>query len=677
MSAAQQPLDLTAIQTESRNRQSTRIDEVSTRELCRIINEEDKAVPGVVEGCIPNIAKAIDALAERVRNGGRIFYIGAGTSGRLGVLDASEIPPTYSAPPEQFVGLIAGGDVALRSAIEGAEDDAEAAVKDLKMRELDGEKDCLIGIAASGRTPYVLGGLAWAKRQGCVTVGVACSNPSAMSRNGDVDFMIEAVTGAEVVTGSTRMKAGTATKLVLNMISTGVMIKIGKTYGNIMIDVKPTNVKLKQRARGFLREICGHRCPVLDEALDATLEACGRSVKLAAVVIWFNIPVAEAQRRLDDANGVLANALQPPRTPITPGRNAKTFYLCVDGGGTKTHAVITSFDGLNAGGMEAEGNAGPCNATEIGVDTAVSQIMRAANEAIAVHDDKDLIRETGFKSAWVAMAGLDRTGLREILHKALQDKLPLQPEASLQITNDIELIAADKFHEIDYEVQRGIDNVIVLVAGTGSVAMTYHRVNGRIVRTDRSGGWGALLGDNGSGFDIGRQALRLALADLEDRKRLDNTNGEYDIVAPDTDPLTQAVMDHFGPVDGTPPTDLLSAVMMPNPDDAQGVTGTKRRIASCAKVVAEVAKRSARARAIIDTALRSLMALVQSLLRADIRPDSSTLVLAGGLMQSGYFREGLKKLLLASGIDFWQVGYSAVPAWGGGRYLASVDDASD
>lgn len=234
-SAAPPPaLDLAAIQTESRNQRSTLIDKVSTQELCRIISDEDKDVPGVVEACIPTIAHAIDALAERVRHGGRIFYIGAGTSGRLGVLDASEIPPTYSSPPEQFVGLIAGGDVALRSATEGAEDDAEAAVKDLKMKELDGEKDCLIGIAASGRTPYVLGGLAFARTQGCVTVGVACSTPSAMSRSGNVDFMIEAVTGAEVVTGSTRMKAGTATKLVLNMISTSVMIKIGKTYGNIV-----------------------------------------------------------------------------------------------------------------------------------------------------------------------------------------------------------------------------------------------------------------------------------------------------------------------------------------------------------------------------------------------------------------------------------------------------------
>lgn len=303
--------------------------------------------------------------------------------------------------------------------------------------------------------------------------------------------------------------------------------------------------------------------------------------------------------------------------------------------------------------------------------------MHAVTEAIEAHDDKDLIRRAGFKSAWIALAGLDRKGLKGILYQSLHDHLPLQDEGTLHITNDIELIAADKFHEMDFEAQHGIDSVIVLVAGTGSVAMTYRREGSRIVRTDRSGGWGALLGDNGSGFDIGRQALRLALADLEERKRLENADGDYDVVSEDADPLTQAVIDHFGPVDGTPPSDLLSAVMMPDPDDVQGATGTKRRIASCAKVVTKVADRSPRARAIIDTALRSLMALVQSLLRADIQPKSSSLVLAGGLMQSAHFREGLKKLLLVSGVEFWQVGYSAVPAWGGGRYLAAADDASE
>ena len=226
--------DLKGLQTESRNPRSTDIDNVSTLKLCQVINDEDETIPNIVKGCIPTIAHAIDAVAPRVRRGGRVIYVGAGTSGRLGVLDASEIPPTYSAPPSQFVGLIAGGDVALRSAKEGAEDSLEGAVNDLGVLDLDGEKDSLIGIASSGRTPYVLSSLAFAKSKGCITIGIACSAPSAMSKSGDVDFMIEAVTGPEVVTGSTRMKAGTATKLILNMLSSGIMIRIGKTFGNIV-----------------------------------------------------------------------------------------------------------------------------------------------------------------------------------------------------------------------------------------------------------------------------------------------------------------------------------------------------------------------------------------------------------------------------------------------------------
>jgi N-acetylmuramic acid 6-phosphate etherase len=227
-------LGLSGLQTEERNPRSTKIDTVTTESLCRIINDEDATIAGVVELCIPTIASAIDALTPRVRAGGRVVYVGAGTSGRLGVLDASEIPPTFSANPSQFVGLIAGGDVALRSAKEGAEDSLQGAVEDLEKLNLDGNVDSLIGIAASGRTPYVLSSLAYAKSKGCVTIGVACASPSAMGESGFVDHMIEAVTGSEVVTGSTRMKAGTATKLILNMISTGAMIRTGKTYGNIV-----------------------------------------------------------------------------------------------------------------------------------------------------------------------------------------------------------------------------------------------------------------------------------------------------------------------------------------------------------------------------------------------------------------------------------------------------------
>lgn len=227
-------IDLFALQTETRNLRTTSIDTVSTLSMCRLINTEDAGVATAVEACLPAIAAAIDATAPRIRNGGRLIYVGAGTSGRLGILDASEIQPTFGASPDQFVGIIAGGDAAIRTAQEGAEDSVENAVKDLEDLALDPGRDTLIGIAASGRTPYVLSCLEYAKKGGCVTLGVACCLPSAMESCGFVDHIVSVISGPEVVTGSTRLKAGTATKMVLNMISTGIMIRIGKTYGNMV-----------------------------------------------------------------------------------------------------------------------------------------------------------------------------------------------------------------------------------------------------------------------------------------------------------------------------------------------------------------------------------------------------------------------------------------------------------
>jgi N-acetylmuramic acid 6-phosphate etherase len=251
-------LDLSGLQTEAVNMRTSEIDRVSTLQMCTIINDEDRTVAACVTPCLPEIARGIDSLLPRVRRGGRVIYVGAGTSGRcvtftvfsscfiesnrcllsqtcrLGILDSSEIPPTFAAPPSQFVGLIAGGDAAIRRAQEGAEDDTAAGKEDLIALNLDLESDSVIGIAASGRTPYVLGALEYAKSVGCLTIGVACVAPSAMGESGHVDVMISPLPGPEVITGSTRLKAGTATKLVLNMLSTGTMIKAGKTYGNMV-----------------------------------------------------------------------------------------------------------------------------------------------------------------------------------------------------------------------------------------------------------------------------------------------------------------------------------------------------------------------------------------------------------------------------------------------------------
>ena len=231
--------------TEKRNPASENIDKVSTLEMVRIMNDEDKKVAFAVEKVLPEIAAAIDLIAERLSSGGRLFYIGAGTSGRLGVLDASECPPTFGTSPEIVQGLIAGGDEALRKAIEGAEDDRQLAEKNLAEKNFSRE-DILVGITSSGRTPYVLGGINFAKKIDAATVGISCVENSELAKI--VDIGITPITGAEVIAGSTRLKAGTATKMVLNMLTTGAMIKLGKVCGNLMVNVQATNEKLRARA---------------------------------------------------------------------------------------------------------------------------------------------------------------------------------------------------------------------------------------------------------------------------------------------------------------------------------------------------------------------------------------------------------------------------------------------
>jgi N-acetylmuramic acid 6-phosphate etherase len=256
-----------------------------------------------VESQLPAIARAVDAIAQRFAQGGRLFYIGAGTSGRLGVLDASECPPTFSVPPTLVQGLIAGGDAALRSSSEHSEDSSQEGARDLIAAGFDAA-DTLVGIAASGRTPYVLGALIHARSLGALTIGLSCVADSPVALRADI--AITPVTGPEVITGSTRMKAGTATKLVLNMISTGVMIRTGAVYGNLMVNVKPTNDKLLDRAQRILMAATACDRPTATHLL---IEA--GSVKVAIAMHLLSLPRAAAEERLARANGSLAKALFP------------------------------------------------------------------------------------------------------------------------------------------------------------------------------------------------------------------------------------------------------------------------------------------------------------------------------------------------------------------------------
>lgn len=296
-------LDLTKLTTEQRNPKTMELDSFSPIEIARVMNEENTNVIKAIDEVLPQIASAIEWAGEALNAGGRIIYMGAGTSGRLGVLDAVECPPTFGVSYDTVVGLIAGGEGAFVKAAEGAEDNAEAGAADLAALELE-SRDIVIGIAASGRTPYVIGGLRYANEAGCRTVAIACNKDSAVGA--EAQLAIEPVTGPEVLTGSTRLKAGTAQKLVLNMISTGSMVAAGKVYQNLMVDVKQSNEKLRVRAQNIV--MMATEC-TREQAAEA-LEACHHHVKGAIAMLLLDCDATAAEAALDEAHGHVRAAVE-------------------------------------------------------------------------------------------------------------------------------------------------------------------------------------------------------------------------------------------------------------------------------------------------------------------------------------------------------------------------------
>tara|TARA_B100001079_G_scaffold170867_1_gene146609 strand:- start:117 stop:1010 length:894 start_codon:yes stop_codon:yes gene_type:complete len=290
------------LKTEQQNSQSSQIDSMSINDILKTINREDQNIAIAVQATLPDIEKTVELTVNSIQKGGRVFYVGAGTSGRLGVLDASEIPPTFSAPKGLFIGVIAGGENALRNSIEGAEDRPEEAIIDLGQYDLN-ENDTLVGISCSGAANYVVSALDHAKANGAKTVYLV-TNPDPFKIT-EVDVIINAVTGPEVVTGSTRMKAGTATKLILNMISTATMIKLGKVYGNLMVDLMAVNDKLVDRGTRIIEQLTD-----LDyDGAQLKLFEAEKSVKTAIVMEKLNCTLNEAREKLDNAGGFLRNLI--------------------------------------------------------------------------------------------------------------------------------------------------------------------------------------------------------------------------------------------------------------------------------------------------------------------------------------------------------------------------------
>lgn len=295
-------MNLSSLTTEQRNERSRNIDQLSTKEILKTMNEEDRTVADAVKQAIPQIEKSTEMIYESLKNDGKLFYIGAGTSGRLGVIDAAECPPTFRTHPEMVKGIMAGGKDAMFTAVEGVEDDPVAGAKDLEEANFS-PNDIVVGIAASGRTPYVIGALKYAKTIGGKTIALTCNKDSELSKA--ADYAIEVIVGPEVLTGSTRLKAATAHKMILNMITTTTMIKLGKVYENLMVDLNASNYKLKERARNIVATITG----VSREKADRVLKEAEEDVKAAIVMIEANVSLKKSRKLLKDCDGFVRKAI--------------------------------------------------------------------------------------------------------------------------------------------------------------------------------------------------------------------------------------------------------------------------------------------------------------------------------------------------------------------------------
>ncbi|KAI9285214.1 hypothetical protein BC943DRAFT_323816 [Umbelopsis sp. AD052] len=606
---------LTVLSTEQANPKSANIDSISTRELLEIINDEDAYVPVAVRKELDSISKAIDQIYPRMLAGGRLIYVGCGTSGRLGVVDASECPPTYSADPDQVIGWMAGGDAAIRKAAEGVEDSYEKGDQDMEQFSIT-ENDTLVGIAASGRTPYVLGSVAHAKKRHALTVGISFNKGIALEDA--VDVMISPVCGPEVVTGSTRMKAGTATKLVLNMLSTGVMIRLGKTLGNLMVDVKASNEKLIARSRRIVKMAVGSEghlpgsqdSVVMDDTkIDQLMQACNGQVKLSILVCMTGLSVADAILLLERNNGVLRSALEEQKQFKKPtAKDEKPLesnarYIAIDCGGTKMAAV--SLD--ESGKVVGQGQIPSTNFATTPLSVFISNIEKVTRLACG-----SVNRLPNFEAIWIGSAGCDASESQIQLKQELAKLLNVIDDSKIRVTNDVDLLASGL----------GGKEGAVLVAGTGSIAIRYADSGERI---QRSGGLGYLVGDEGSGWDIGRAAIQHTGCVIDER-------------CSPTD-LSKRVLSELGCTDRT---QFIQSVY--NGDESS----RKARIVKLAQIVLACAQEGGCTTSleILTHAATNLSRIAQSVLQ-----QGDTLVLGGGLLTGSlFYQESVIQNLTKEGI---------------------------
>jgi N-acetylmuramic acid 6-phosphate etherase len=604
-------MSLDRLQTEAHNPASANLDELTPLEIVRLMNREDGRAVDAVGSQADVITQAIDVIAECLRGGGRLVYGGAGTSGRLGVLDATECPPTFNVPPGQVVGIIAGGPAALTRAVEGAEDHPEFGEQDLKAMGFCA-KDVFLGIATSGRTPYVIGACHYARSVGATTIGLVCNTESELDSH--VDLMIRPVVGPEVLSGSTRLKAGTATKLVLNTLTTGAMVRLGTCFGNLMVDLRATNTKLTARTNRIVRTITG-----LNEAAAAELLGrCGGELKTALVAHQAGVSPTDARLKLAEHGGRVGEVLR--EFGRSDSGVADDLVIGIDGGGSTTVALIAS-----ATEVIGRGEAGPSNMQAVGVTRAFKAIEDAIAAAFAAAGRPP----AQVQVAVLGLAGADRPQEQDLV-RTWAERFGLA--AKVVVVNDAQLLLAAGTPE---------GWGIALVAGTGSIAFGRTR-DGRL---GRAGGWGYLLGDEGSAYALVMSALQEVVHAADGR-------------GPPT-ALTERLLYAMG---GQRPMDLIPAVYRGGWDRA-ALAGLAPIILDAAGQGDEVASRIA-----AQGAHQLALTVAAAAMRLELPPDRLPLAMTGGtLVNSEHYRQMVLQGLDRLGIHADPVTLVHDPAEGGIR----------
>jgi N-acetylmuramic acid 6-phosphate etherase len=602
------------LQTEARNPASDRLDELQSIEIVELMNRQDSLIPPAVLAIKRELAMAVDVVAERLSQGGRLIYVGAGTSGRLGVLDASECPPTFQSPSGQIVGVIAGGRGAMFEAVEGAEDSIEQGRADLAELKITAN-DVICGIATSGRTPYVVGAVQYARDIGAFTMCVVCTPDAELTPL--VDLSLAPIVGPEILTGSTRLKAGTATKLVLNTITTAAMVRMGKSFGNLMVDLKATNVKLKARANRIVRTIC----QIDVESADTLLSRCSGEVKTAIVAQLCQTTATDARSRLQTAGGkvklALGDATQLVRQPVTRV-NRHDLVIGIDGGGTNTICRLALRE---TGAVLGRGVGGPSNIQSVGVEVGLKSLDDAIDRAFAAA----AIPRATVAGACLGLAGIDRQEGLDVIHGwAASAGLA----AKVTVANDATLLLA-----------AGTPDGwgLAVIAGTGSIAFV--RSSDGII--GRCGGWGFTLGDEGSAYLVALNALKLACR-------------AHDRVGPAT-----VLLDRFvKKMSLNGPPDFIPAVYRGAWD--------RSAIASLAPLVLDAAAEGdAVAMSVVNEQASELARTAAGAVRNHNMPTTIPIALAGGvLLHSELYRSVFLKELTALGITAEPVTLVPEPAHG-------------